>query len=142
MISHRPTLKRLLAEASGKNIEDMPEMDEEGWAGLSRFAYLLARELGARPIRMVLHCPACGTQHIDVAEPFSMHDQIACSLTNGRSLRCTCDHWNNPPHKSHLCSECGHVWRPCDQETTGVAALLTRGKDDSPPLDNLVTIPK
>ena len=103
MISHRPTLERLLSQASGKRLSDVPEMGEEGWAGLSRFAYLLARELGARPIRMVLHCPSCGTQHVDAPKP---------------------PEWSDPPHKSHLCADCGHVWRPCDQETTGVAVTI------------------
>lgn len=63
-------------------------------------------------IPMILHCPACGVQHID--EP----DEATG--------------WTNPPHRSHLCLSCGHVWRPADVATTGVAAIQTRGKADSP----------
>jgi hypothetical protein len=64
----------------------------------------------ARPVDMVLHCPACGLQHIDEATP----------------------EWDNPPHRSHLCLGCGHIWRPADIATNGVATLQTRGKSDSP----------
>jgi hypothetical protein len=62
------------------------------------------------PIDMVLHCPKCHTQHVDAP-----------------------DHqWTNPPHRSHLCHECGHVWRPADVPTNGVAAVKTKGKADHP----------
>jgi hypothetical protein len=61
----------------------------------------------ADPIPMVLHCPACGWQHID--EPKG--------------------DWTNPPHRSHLCAGCGHIWRPFDFPTVGVAEC-----PDAPPL--------
>lgn len=71
------------------------------------------------PIEMVLHCPACGLQHVDAPEP-----------ARG---------WTNPPHRSHLCAGCGTVWRPADVETTGVRAILTSGQRDTwtpgPPFD-------
>ena len=64
------------------------------------------------PIDMVLHCPACGLQHIDA--PLGA--------------------WGNPPHASHLCqnSLCRHQWRPADVPTNGVQAVKTRGANDSP----------
>lgn len=62
----------------------------------------------AKPIDMILHCPNCGEQHIDVA--------------NGE--------WTNPPHRSHLCKQCGCVWRPADVPTNGVAEIETRGQID------------
>lgn len=62
------------------------------------------------PIDMVLYCPACGLQHIDAEE----------------------DGWDNPPHRSHLCHGCKHVWRPADVPTNGVAAVATTGSKDSP----------
>lgn len=65
----------------------------------------------AEPIPMVLHCPKCGTQHVDAPEP-----------EKG---------WTNPPHKSHLCHACGTIWRPADVPTNGVAAIATRGSDDN-----------
>lgn len=68
------------------------------------------------PIGMVLHCPACGLQHIDAPT----------------------ETWNNPPHRSHLCGGCGHIWRPADVPTTGVFAVQTEGKDDSPLADDLL----
>jgi hypothetical protein len=60
---------------------------------------------------MILFCPACGVQHID-------------EVRNGV--------WENPPHRSHLCYGCGHIWRPADVPTNGVAAIKTVGKADSP----------
>jgi hypothetical protein len=65
------------------------------------------------PIDMVLPCPECGTRHIDAPEP-----------ERG---------WDNPPHRSHLCHECGCIWRPADVPTNGVAAVQTRGKHDTFP---------
>ncbi len=71
----------------------------------------LARQ--AEPIDMVLHCPACGLQHIDAPD----------ERTPG---------WKNEPHRSHLCHGCRHIWRPADVPTNGVAAVKTKGKADSP----------
>jgi len=61
------------------------------------------------PIDMILFCPMCGVQHIDAPE----------------------GEWTNPPHKSHLCHECGCIWRPADVCTNGVASILTRGERDN-----------
>lgn len=72
-----------------------------------------------KPIDMVLHCPKCGTQHIDAEEIPEPHMM-------GRR-------WTNPPHRSHLCHTCFHIWRPADVPTNGVAAVETRGRRDSPP---------
>jgi hypothetical protein len=66
------------------------------------------------PVPMILFCPACGSRHIDQANP-----------ENG---------WLNPPHRSHLCAACGHIWRPADIPTAGVAAIATRGRRDVGPL--------
>jgi hypothetical protein len=65
------------------------------------------------PIQMILHCPACGVQHIDAPDERT-------------------EAWGNPPHRSHLCHGCGHIWRPADVATEGVAAIQTRGSNDSP----------
>ena len=64
------------------------------------------------PIPMVLHCPACGAQHIDAPTP----------------------EWDNPPHRSHLCGSCGCIWRPADVATVGVEAATTAGDADNWPL--------
>ncbi len=63
-------------------------------------------------VNLILYCPACGDQHVD-----------APNKVQG---------WFNPPHRSHLCHACGHIWRPADVETNGVIAIETRGKNDSP----------
>lgn len=74
--------------------------------------------LEQRPVDMVLHCPICGRQHVD--EPS--------------------EDWHNPPHRSHLCAGCGHVWRPADVPTNGVLAVKTRGSNDSPVVVGRVTV--
>lgn len=91
------------------------------------------------PIRMILFCPACGLQHIDAKED-AKEDELIVHLARsiftakldgaggGRRLQL----WNNPPHRSHLCASCGHIWRPADVPTEGVADIQTRGKSDSP----------
>lgn len=88
------------------------------------------------PIDMVLHCPNCGEQHIDAPEQ-RFHDK-------GDGIKT----WGNPPHRSHLCHGCGHIWRPADVPTNGVAEIKTKGKNDSPKLaapvvpDGFVLVPK
>ena len=84
------------------------------------YAGLKAAFAAMPPIDMVLHCPKCGMQHIDAADD---HPEL-------RDLRAK--PWDNPPHRSHLCHGCGHIWRPADVPTNGVRAVLTKGKDDSP----------
>lgn len=74
----------------------------------------------AEPIPMVLHCPACGLQHIDKPDT---HDEAADKLLKNGEVP-----WDNPPHRSHLCLGCSHIWRPADVPTEGVAAIQTRGK--------------
>jgi predicted RNA-binding Zn-ribbon protein involved in translation (DUF1610 family) len=71
-------------------------------------------EAGARPLDAILFCPQCGRQHIDAPEP-----------ERG---------WTNPPHKSHLCHDCGWIWRPMDVRTNGVAEICTTGEADSFPV--------
>lgn len=80
----------------------------------------------AAPIDMLLHCPNCGMQHID--EPWKPGQPLTNEqITGGEAV------WTNPPHRSHLCHGCGHIWRPADVPTNGVAEIKTKGKDDSPP---------
>lgn len=81
----------------------------------------------AAPIDMILHCPACGVQHIDAPEPSMLGFDAAMYGGNWPNR------WTNPPHRSHLCHGCGHIWRPADVATNGVAAIKTKGKNDSPP---------
>jgi len=79
------------------------------------------------PIPMILYCPACGLQHIDAPDPEPVTHA-------GYEVVEVSPRWTNPPHRSHLCQApgCGHVWRPADVCTTGVAAIRTKGKADSP----------
>lgn len=57
-----------------------------------------------------------------------------------------------PDHRSHLCRPedggCGHIWRPADVPTNGVAAVKTKGQNDSPiaapdtPVSGLESVPQ
>jgi Lar family restriction alleviation protein len=65
------------------------------------------------PIPLVIHCPRCGTQHVDAPEPATG--------------------WTNPPHRSHQCGSCKCVFRTGDVETVGVISAATRGLVDTWP---------
>lgn len=84
---------------------------------LARNALAISDLPAGPPIDMLLYCPNCDHQHID--EP----NEAAG--------------WTNPPHKSHLCRTddggCGHIWRPADVSTNGVASLKTKGERDGDP---------
>lgn len=88
-------------------------VSEENAAALAKRVEELEQELAAlrRPVDMLLFCPVCSAQHIDAPDERTPD-------------------WSNPPHKSHLCHACGHVWRPCDRPTNGVATLTTAGSKD------------
>ncbi len=77
-----------------------------------------AGECGAKPVDMILHCPACGLQHIDAPDEWTPD-------------------WKNEPHRSHLCRPedggRGHIWRPADVPTNGVKVINTKGKADNTP---------
>lgn len=93
---------------------DLVQPRRSKYALIALVNWLLARAEKAEarhtePIPMVLHCPFCGAQHID--EPKG--------------------EWTNPPHRSHKCSSCLHIWRPADVHTVGVAEVKTKGKNDS-----------
>lgn len=52
-----------------------------------------------------LFCPECGHQHVDAPEP-----EIG---------------WTNPPHRTHKCHACDHLWRPYPVATFGVESTTT-----------------
>lgn len=87
------------------------EQIEAAWQG-----FLFAQE----PVDMLLFCPNCGEQHIDAPSDDAYDGNPPT--------------WTNPPHRSHLCHNCGHIWRPADVPTNGVAEIKTAGKNDSPPV--------
>jgi hypothetical protein len=85
-----------------------------------------------QPVDMVLFCPKCGMQHIDTPMTDAqyterLHESSWWELGGDKPER-----WTNPPHRSHLCHGCGHIWRPADVATNGVAAVKTKGSKDSP----------
>lgn len=85
-----------------------------------------ARVVPEQPIDMILHCPACGMQHIDKPDGRRL---FADEPIDEQSFAPA---WTNPPHRSHLCHGCGHIWRPADVPTNGVDAIKTKGKADAP----------
>jgi hypothetical protein len=87
------------------------------------------------PINMILHCPKCGMQHIDRPETEAeyaarLHESSWRELGGDKPAR-----WTNGSHRSHLCHnpKCRTVWRPADVPTNGVAAIQSRGTDDTWP---------
>ncbi len=87
------------------------------------------RDLGNIVVDMILFCPACGAQHIDKPEPLSGLSPVYRPATG----------WTNPPHRSHLCHSCNHIWRPSDVHTNGVAEISSKGVNDStPPIRGLL----
>lgn len=84
-----------------------------------------------KPVDLLLFCPRCGQQHIDEARP------NVCETCGNPGPECTCSTftaWLNPPHKSHRCEACNHVWRPADVPTNGVKDTLTHGQRDASPV--------
>jgi hypothetical protein len=116
-------IKRAKAElnAAARALYDATQTPKPDWDQLSEVTQGLWREkVGTplyskpAPIDMVLHCPQCGTQHIDAPDERTPE-------------------WKNEPHRSHLCHNpaCGCIWRPADVPTNGVLAVKTRGKADT-----------
>lgn len=87
---------------------------EDSLVELAATKLVAQREQPAEPVDMVLYCPKCGTQHIDGPDYLTAQDEG--------------EEWMNPPHKSHLCHGCGHIWRPSDTPTNGVVRCAS-GKD-------------
>ena len=83
------------------------------------------------PIDVILHCPACGMQHIDRPGDHRYYNDTPEAKAAREQIGID---WPNKQHRSHLCHGCGHIWRPADVPTNGVAAIKTKGKDDSPAL--------
>lgn len=110
------SIKRYNMSASGEGMWACASEEEAQQGEWVRYTDHVAQL--AAPIPMILHCPACRTQHIDAPSKPVPGDG---------------PEWTNPPHRSHLCHSCGHVWRPADVPTTGVLAIETKGKADSPP---------
>lgn len=82
--------------------------EARGYADITEYLLDLGyrdRIAQAAPIRMVLHCPWCGRQHLD--EP-------------GTAAHC-----------SHTCHQCLTVWRPADVPTVGVLRVDTFGEHDN-----------
>lgn len=128
---------RTLQQAAGRSNWIPPQYTANDWiADCVHFLHhghpKPAKELEGRPIDMVLHCPVCHTQHVD--RPMTDHEYTAVlhesswwELGGEKPER-----WMNPPHRSHLCHSCGHIWRPADVFTNGVLFVQTRGSKDSP----------
>ncbi len=108
-------------------VERQRALLEAGSWALTNAAWQAARATQpSAPINMVLHCPACGQQHIDAQESIN-----AGPDERGRRTPSAVT-WTNPPHRSHLCAGCGHIWRPADVPTNGVKEVKTKSKNDSP----------
>lgn len=125
-----------------QSCRDMLRTDTKGvpqhWRdGVAILATFLERASSSQPesIDMILYCPTCGMQHVDAPDTEEATiDAAELGLTHGS--RDWEDHierhgWSNPPHRSHQCQGCGHIWRPADVPTNGVAVIKTKGSQDS-----------
>lgn len=108
------------------NLPPLPAPDERTRRGLAFSGFAMERyarqAIAEVVIDMVLYCPKCGMQHIDEPEPSMLANDVA--LYGGDWP----NRWTNPPHRSHLCAGCGHIWRPSDTATNGVLRTAS-GKD-------------
>jgi len=83
------------------------------------------RDLGNIVVDIILFCPCCGVQHIDAPDG---EETVLEKLARNEQP------WTNPPHRSHLCGQCGYTWRPSDVHTNGVASIRSKGVRDSGPV--------
>jgi hypothetical protein len=78
--------------------------------------------LNIMPTPMLLACPKCQMPHIDKSDPTKCKNCGGKHLNVSEASTC-CDEpepWTNPPHKTHRCEHCNHLWRPFDFPTYGV----------------------
>jgi hypothetical protein len=123
---------RLLYEIGRKESEHVTAYDDSAdalascWNEIKTRLASLQAEVDT-PIDMLLFCPNCGEQHVDEAKP------DVCETCGHSEGDCTCSAftaWLNPPHKSHRCAFCNHVFRPADVPTNGVLTIKTKGERD------------
>lgn len=93
-------------ECGGITGLEYEDMDIIARMGAASFESVLER----RSVDLLLFCPQCGEQRVDEPQPEK--------------------DWNNPPHRSHECQFCNHIWRPSDVATNGVLAIQTKGQRD------------
>lgn len=116
-----------------EHAQEIAQREPDGVTGWKGTQAATSAAGGATPIDMVLHCPACGLQHVDSPEPCKDCGDTGIAVGGLDSCpACIGISWANPPHRSHLCHGCGHIWRPADVPTNGVQAVKTVGKADSP----------
>lgn len=129
-----PESHYFMLEAAGQRGFEMIDDDGHVYVCNSRQIVALLSPMTA-PIDMILHCPACGTQHIDAEESEEQRAIQAAELGlvhGSRDWESFMEkRWLNEPHRSHLCHHCKHIWRPADVPTNGVGEIKTKGKDDS-----------
>ena len=109
-------LAELLAQMDGLAQEAKRSMGRRmALADLNRFTKWLQARSHRRPIPMILFCPKCHVQHVDELEP-------AGSRLNPGAVDID---WSKRPHRTHLCKmpSCGHMFRPSNFATVGVAEL-------------------
>jgi hypothetical protein len=113
MVADHPAEGAALRIRGWGYIQYKPEPEQLQDAMGELIAQAMTEMWGREPIPTILHCPRCHARHVDAPEP-----------ENG---------WTNPPHKSHLCRNCGIVWRPANVPTYGVARIESRGERDTWP---------
>lgn len=139
--AYGPTTEKAIAEYTLPKIIEQFELvdyhDDIGHRLVNNVAFLALKRLAAltanaEPVDMLLWCPNCFEQHVDEAKP-DVCETCGVEENALHEEDAGCGHftaWLNPPHKSHRCNFCNHVWRPSDSPTNGVLKLETQGKAD------------
>jgi len=109
IIIHATRLTEALANGQSQSVAD--HLEGVKAAAKKRARLLASGDPGVAPLDMLIFCPECGAQHIDAPEPGTA--------------------WDNPPHRSHQCHQCGEKFRFADFPTNGVAAINSRGGGDT-----------
>lgn len=113
--SHVEEMRAIIAErlkrVKGIRLFNDSDMARAVMAELNTLTELVTAALTAqpvaqagKPIEMILHCPACHSQHIDEGE------------------------WATRAHHKHLCAVCRARWQPSLVDTVGVERLGAEGE--------------
>jgi len=83
------------------------------------------------PINVIIHCPMCRYMHIDKADPNTCKNCGKKRIEHEPYLIANCNNeeatsfeeWTNPPHKTHRCLNCNHLFKVANVPTNGVSGL-------------------
>jgi hypothetical protein len=104
----REQCANVAAESALASARTMVELCEPYTRGFPTVSFAVKNWLASHPapaasVRVHTWCPKCDLKHVDALDEKTGID------------------WATRPHKTHLCLGCGHLWKPHDYATVGVA---------------------